>query len=63
MKKLFLIKNDFFCQKKSFGEKKNFVKKIVGKKEFSLKKKNRFKKIGGVKDFDEKNFSEKKIFS
>jgi len=37
LKKILLIENDFFCQKKSFGEK-NFVKKIVVKKEFSIKK-------------------------
>ena len=49
LKKLFTIKNDFF------------VKKIVSKKEFSIKKS--VKKQLGVKNFDEKNFGEKKIFS
>ena len=48
LKKLFSIKNDFFLSKKSFGEKK-FVKKINGKKEFSIKKNSVKKKLGGKK--------------
>ena len=36
--KLFLIKNDFLCEKKFWWKFFFFVKKIVGKKEFLIKK-------------------------
>ena len=67
MKKLFLIKNNFYVKEKNLV-KKLFGRKKIGQKEFLIKKIFGCKKILGWKNFGEKIlvkkiFAEKKIVS